>query len=714
MSAPIVQLKNIEFISILGLQAFGTLNPLLSLIATDHQVSKVKFFATEKTKTIAERMKSWCIENLNNISPEVIDITEQNCAEKVQEAVFDKIADGEVCVFNANGAKNSMLARAISSIQELMPLPMIIGSMDDKTFLVDPTYKTLENPQILEEPQELSCSDILKIQGVEWKQETADKQFEALVGACSYKQSPVAIPKNSLKHVSINNLLFDFAWNVGNNRIGFVRYLPHEPDGSKRLTRDRSYVDLANGKARIGNLYDREIHLISTTTFTTDQMLHGDNGKLKIYDLSSLQKEKEGKSWSQLLNEVVNEVAAKIFAPKKISKPQQFNIKLRKPIEMKNDSLIVILGTDISATLVAVKSHKMKHLVLLHTKNLIQQAQKFANECAKQQMIESYQLVECTIDGADIIRSFPDSLTSSNVAIDATPGTKTQTVFLSLLGKKLNIPVYYFDQPNKSIVDTQEQCAPLKMENIDPLIYWLLKKDGSSFTTEDECLSPRPNPYTKLLSFLRICRDNKHPKFGSILPCKGKVECNGYTLELRKSDTSKYMDMVLTDPNKEETLISTKKNEWLELLAAEAFTEVGAKNVHARFRVYGSEEWRIQAQIAKDFNKAFDYNDENDDDDEPHLIDIDVIGEYKGSLFVIECKSGKKITLQEAATSISSIAKATGRFTIALLCALKCKNRTKTKTDANVTVETFGEKELCDPNAILKILDDAYAEFNKI
>ena len=146
---------------------------------------------------------------------------------------------------------------------------------------------------------------------------------------------------------------------------------------------------------------------------------------------------------------------------------------------------------------------------------------------------------------------------------------------------------------------------------------------------------------------------------------------------------------------------SQRGGEWLEKLTAVAFAQAGANHVRARVRLrwneHNEEAARKQAEI-----EAIRVGKEKADP--VFSLDLDVVGSWGTSLFLVSCKSNPNSDIDSAAEEVLRTGANLGRFGLRMLAHMGC-----TKTYMHDSVLVLGWRELCQP----KVLRDLFQELRE-
>ena len=657
------------YISIVGTQFMGTLNPLLSLKAEGMDISTVALLITPQLAEISGRLTDICSNRGFNVATYPIDFKAKkgnDSAEIVSKNIMleAKIRD-EHCIFNANGGTNLLITGSVLSLSPYSPL--IVQSLRDGIVLTD---LEKEEQRYCKAPVDLTPQELLQVQGVPY--EKTDVQPGAWTAKKFCERNRIPLPPKALTDTSVSGINFDIIWNKGNNRLAFL-YTSVTMNGRTRndlLLKERDLAHWASTRDGSLHLYDRFVYALAGSVATIDHLKKEGGKKIDVCDVTGWEK----------YPKIIQEHLQDMFKPTPVKAPRSITLKKRNPVEPQTGSLVVMLAEKSpSATCIAIRTHTPRKLVLCHTSDTDPAVTKRWREYWLSQGIEEVRLVPCDYSGSIIPSALGTPQDPSSVIVNTTPGTKGHAVFLSLWAKKHGCQVWSLDTYEGLSIRLDGEGS-LNLKAPDPLD--LLELRGISCKTHDDDLEQDKPANTALLSFLRAALGT--PNAGKIFKKGTDVTIGPWHMG------NKGKNWVLENTGTgEHYLFIAKGGLFLETLAAQAFRDAGASHVHARLRFEASEDMKIFAEKKHQTEDAF-------------TVDIDVAGSFGSSIFLVSCKSNPYTEITAPAHEALCVASDLDRFCLPMLCHLGCK---KAFYDENSKVYVFGWRELCQPERIQEIIN---------
>lgn len=700
--------------SYVGKQIFGVFNTILAVCANPHWRSLVDSIVLYSTKDSqgsrgvskgtleeSEKIKSYCEQHgYPPVKIVEFDRTENLAAEFVKEAT----SDGKKVLFNIEGGMNYCVTQYMSELVKSSLDHSVIIS-DGSVYRTVPLNQSFENcdwdTETLKIP-ELSVEDIFAIQNVTYEKKEEKTEFGKFVESHLEKRN---LPKSLIYNVTLNHLTFDLVWNCGGNHLAFL-VSPWKKNGisskaANKLERLRAYLKWAAGKNNQKQIYDFQFYVVCEAGNHIDTTKIQGRGKaipLDSYGYVENNKFYGGGErrldFSKKLSFELSLLLSRKNVPEfgKLSKSEETNTK----VEVVDNTFITSFGKDPSSTIAALLSHLechtyLKTVLLLCTPDLIKQCNKFITilKSYPSQFLKqiNFKIVKTDIKG----RSIPYILTAKsdikNVEVNATPGTKGQTAFLTLFAQNNDFPVWTLNQ--KEVLCCNQDFEKFKNEpKINPKLYLSLDRYKVTSNTISKDIAK-----TKLLkSILKNmsesdadkCRNN----FGSFLK-ESKITA--------KLDGSSYF---VTSDNG-----IYKKEEMGALF--EDLVNVAFSNLKG---VAGDSNVTVKDPTVHNSNQK-----------KYHLEEIDYLFSYKHMVVSVSCKAYFNKDAHHLHTRLASVvkesvsfAKGICRFCLPVMCFINKFDVPDIFIDksSNEPVGIIDCWDLCDPDRLQDILERLDASIN--
>lgn len=700
--------------SYVGKQIFGVFNTILAVCANPHWRSLVDSIVLYSTKDSqgsrgvskgtleeSEKIKSYCEQHgYPPVKIVEFDRTENLAAEFVKEAT----SDGKKVLFNIEGGMNYCVTQYMSELVKSSLDHSVIIS-DGSVYRTVPLNQSFENcdwdTETLKIP-ELSVEDIFAIQNVTYEKKEEKTEFGKFVESHLEKRN---LPKSLIYNVTLNHLTFDLVWNCGGNHLAFL-VSPWKKNGTSskaanKLERLRAYLKWAAGKNNQKQIYDFQFYVVCEAGNHIDTTKI--QGRGKAIPLDSYGYVENNKFYgggerridlSKKLSFELSLLLSRKNVPEfgKLSKSEETNTK----VEVVDNTFITSFGKDPSSTIAALLSHLechtyLKTVLLLCTPDLIKQCNKFITilKSYPSQFLKhiNFKIVKTDIKG----RSIPYILTAKsdikNVEVNATPGTKGQTAFLTLFAQNNDFPVWTLNQ--KEVLCCNQDFEKFKNEpKINPKLYLSLDRYKVTSNTISKDIAK-----TKLLkSILKNmsesdadkCRNN----FGSFLK-ESKITA--------KLDGSSYF---VTSDNG-----IYKKEEMGALF--EDLVNVAFSNLKG---VAGDSNVTVKDPTVHNSNQK-----------KYHLEEIDYLFSYKHMVVSVSCKAYFNKDAHHLHTRLASVvkesvsfAKGICRFCLPVMCFINKFDVPDIFIDksSNEPVGIIDCWDLCDPDRLQDILERLDASIN--
>lgn len=683
------------FVSLIGTQVFGTLQSLM-VVAKDSSPLQSCLLHTSRTRKEAERIKDFIAShNLGNAvlyEIDQFDLTAENGAPaKVAQIAREAVTAGKRIYFNVDGGMNFMLSACALSLRQFEPL--LVLATRERAIIYDYANKICKQARL---PDALTPEEILALQAIPYKvmnknpDVCASYPLEKLI-----REHNIQLPPDPMHNVEISGIVFDYVWSCGNNRLNFFKdwrfakvdktldKKAQEVARARHLGRERDFAQWSTDRKRCGQLYDKQVYALVWNDQAKQRLEEDSGGQIKIIDYNFSYRER-GNTPS------ADDKLSQIF---KVKVPKIKEQTLKEPAHadlppMQDDTLVVCMGTNLMSTLVAICSHKPRHLVLCYNRksDLVEKYARNIEKYGQELGLVSVTLANYPIEGLFPEQYLPQAAPgAANININISPGTKGQACMLSLWGAANNYALW-------SLNNSQRACSPLPPEeNIknkpmkicDPLLVFQIMgrkifkpgKSGDDISQDFPWLDA-------LMRFMRRLAkaggnyDKLWKKSGLRLG-KDELQYRGDNRWRLSVDGKNY------DFEKEDD------GPWYEKLCARALMNAGASKIRLNLTIGWNEEnaKRLLEKYAE----------------EKHILEMDVVGCYKGDLVLISCKCKElrddeadlKNTLGYAANEARNMASDLGRFALSMVSDL---GNSKSMLDSRVTI--LGWRDICDPESL--------------
>ena len=715
------------FVSFVGQQNLGVQNPLEACLQAKNSdntskfdIDKIILMPTDRTIRNATDIKNYGEEHgypsIEIIPPEkdrnVIDVFDSLCSK------YEKI------ILNSDGGMNFFITHAVIKLFNKDAYSIVSNTDSVKIFSLRNNFEC----EILPLPKPYSVEDLLV---------HIDNNFKkAPQGMLSrfIEEEKIQLPKWSLTDVEVNGEKYEVIWNDGSNRLSFLsfkgdRYY-HKKTESKfeeeqKKKEEHDYLQEIRNLCRIGatkqdtrNQYDRKIYVLCPNENRRDHVKLESGGKVNVLKVFG------DKLYNPQIKENLKNELNRIFSNKisrNLNNNSEFTI-------VNSDTLIVALGTDVSATVKAIYSHfynhKIKDVILLASEGVdVQVSAINTKNFFEKTGIDDHKLtvtiLQSDIDASNINSILKCAENTTNIHVNTTPGTKGQNASMTFWATKNNCPIWTL---NKTILEcvNGKQIPNGKVyagdsQTILEIKYGDIRKYAKAIEQNDLEVKDNSQFLTKLLKQMRFCF-----KTGIEWSLKNKyISAGGISLKIKykKDKFGNTNKIAVLKQNGHENLSMdwTDGGEWFEMLTAQALINCGCQHVHARVRLPFSAEYisKIKTLLKKQ-NKKYEEN---------FRIDMDVLATWKDSIFLISCKSYKMGNHfdnapepEEVADEAMDMASAIGRFVIPVVCYLDASDEDKKLNEGNIkqirtsndkAVTVITKKELCYPDKLAEALNFA-------
>ena len=667
------------FLSLVGTQVMGTLQPWMALAEQDGVVPAV-LLATDKVRPVAETLRQWGIDSGQG-EARIIDIPNTLDGDDAAPAVIARLVeeaerDGLRPAFNLNGGLNSMISACVLALEPCAP--MLIQASTDRVVITDQRDGVV---QVKPLPEPLSIQALLRLQGVEYRQITPKgwsvSQF------C--ERGRIALPAGALHDVEIDGISFELVWNAGDNRPSFlVKHLFPPSEAVTRKEQERDLTHWATSRERSYQIHDRRTIALVQDEKSAERLARESKNRIEVINVDGWGKEPY----------ILRKPLIELFSPPKAAKTVAQRLDLPKPTiapPLADNTLIVAMGTDPISTLLAVASHRPRHLVICYSPTpevVVVQAKRLA-KLESELGLKSVRLVSVPVEGLFLDQRLPRPEKGARVHVNISPGTKGQGGMLAAWAARHGGVVWSLDSRVKRCTPL---CAPygekpLPMHGVDPTL--LLQLEGQQLL--DEGFIPNEMReesalWKELLAFMRAALTEG--KDGDVL--RRHVEAAGTGLQRTGPKEWTFQG------KKKQFSFSQSGGEWLEKLAAVAFTQAGAKYVRARVRLRWDEFNENKARKAAELSAM---RQDAAVVDPVFRLDLDVIGAWGPDLFLVSCKSNPDSEVESAAREVLHTSANLGRFGLCMLAHMGCVKSFVHETGVLV----LGWRELCQPEVLREL-----------
>lgn len=384
-------------------------------------------------------------------------------------------------------------------------------------------------------------------------------------------------------------------------------------------------------------------------------------------------------------------------------------------IKIASDTLIIALGSDITATVNATiahrKNNKIKNVIIVATVN-DSEIQELADNTKDyfEKIGLHTQILPTDINGSNILKSLVKESSATNVNVNITPGSKGQTASLSYWAAKNEALIWSIltrTAQLKCISDKSKDSEEFLVEACDIKDYLkILYPYADLFRddTEDE-----KKFMSLLLKQMKACL-NENKKWVQVWDEKFKFSAGGITLSFRRSrDDSHYSSnkgsnsgtFILKDENNNIFTYEVDGGDWFESLTSQALREASCHYAYARTRL--PFEGELQKHLeSRNSNDIF-------------RIDMDAIASWHGVHVMVSCKaqelgSKKAVSLNHVAIEAQDVAASLNRFAIPVVCYLYKGDTTQFVSEEDnkkKTIPVIDWKDLCQSEKLREILENA-------
>ena len=743
------------FFSYVGNQEWGTLNALMSLIAykdpktkkAKYSISKIVLIDSYAVNESSQAIQKYLDEQqkLHQDFPKYEVHTQVKGNGEIkgndQRDVLNNLIKDHLCkiIFNISGGQNFNAGTTVEKLFDTDNL--MISTCRSQAYIFD--LKNY-NCEYISLASKRPVKELLESKGGLVKIEPAERNEEFFK---FIEKQKINLPKGAVQSVKFRGIDCDLIWNDGSNRLVFFSSVLisdnsqmsiYREEAENLLERTRKLAADSAGKETADQLYDRFWYAICSRKIDKYHVLYESlrktiplevYGKFKNGEFLSID---EKFNWSKRLTKELNE----IFSEKSVINESKDNATY---FQVKSDTLVVALGTDITGTLHAMLAHKETH----HIKNVVLVISDDSYIRTLSKRIREYYGPLHNLNISEIVSDINASTINkrltlikdaTNVHVNVTPGVKTQTVALVFWAKKKtigNIEPIKMWTVNRDKISTIPESLETGINNAGDIVEQL-RCSYDNVSDDNEVLNQES--YHELYKFMVYCyKHNIEFNKPNNLEC---LKAGGYKLynnvKGRTDKGSVYGVLKLTTPENLKFKFKYVGGDWFERLVAQAFIENSEyfKHVHVSVKIKSNEEEN------GDLKKKITSNIDNDSNDR-HRIEMDVIFSFEHVHCLVSCKSypinsqsKDAKSLKETAQEAFRMSKSLNRFALASVCFFNkdFSERTeypqteeeKSNEEQNFSrhpIAVFDWKDLCNGeilrNKIKKMLGNAQSN-NKI
>ena len=628
-----------NFVSLVGRNPMGIRQPFCACLEHMGLPKAVHLLVTPSVQTSAKGivhfMREFGLSEKNIYCHEIAEFSDlqPNClnAEKLglpsATALIAKLSAQEAMAWNINGGTNAAQAACLLALQgENHKLVQTTHDSFSCSFL-NKKEKDIRLPL----PAAMPVSDLLRFNDIKWK-DLPERKSSLRDLAYKYKLS---LPQNSLSCVEVGGFFFDLIWNAGDNVLRFMLFwesnAPSENAPSEKvLAKARELLTFALGKESTTWVFDRYVYVVGPPSKQMERFHKEGRYKLQsivLNDNHSNTKDRDTKDrdTKDRLNKCL---APALTTPPKSGALPKVNLALHD-----DSTLVMFLPPDPSIALVALATHKPRHVVLCHTESdanmrkAIDAMKKAKERLLAEQGLESMEFVLSTYDAQDIRRRLP--ALGNNVTVNCTPGTKGQGIHLALWAKENGAAVWVMDQITKFAhrLDADADRLPMQQPTLRTMLHICVQAEIDDYGWGKNSQDWQDNWYDQMLT------------------CMQKTSGEGANFEACHNRRTLWKGRT-----------KEKCGKRFERLVTKAVAAIGedvdvAQGVNC-IRKVGNGQIYDQAKH--------------------RMTEIDVLATYAGHLFMISCKA-KSLSPEEyknACKEAIAVAKTLGRFVTPVLCCL--------------------------------------------
>ncbi len=680
-----------HFVSFVGTQVMAILNPLLSVIRSNHcrNLEQITLLTTSyrKTSENAEKIRDFLTrKNKFPYRDQQFEIIEVPSSDKMTDGnhlsgELQKIFGSKPICFNLAGGQSYHVSQIISRLVADHDFLVYPASSETKLFRLTGNKTVISK---LDPPEELEIPELLDMQGIKY-QITERSMPDFLKDIFKDVKNP---PSVIAEGVEIDGIYFDVVWNRNNGltALKYVDNIEGEP-----IDFARSIMTPVKSRLAFSELYHRKIGIVTSIKTVAQRLREEAGSKIDIFFLSN-----NPYGRKKILKKIHDYISQhKSARPSNWPKTKKIQVRSSTP---SNDSrtLHIVLPPNTAPALLALWSHRPSRAVCYYTPgNLVVEKRLKAFKDYKDRLpqeLETVELRPVSIDGVEILDHEPSK---GNFEVNITPGGKSHSAFLSILANLNGMPDYSIETSSQMITCINGKGKDIKLQGPTPADF--LRFSGTKIQslgkTQDDLKIMDQNHI--LWDFFRA------------------MVREGFALEKFPKESCKFGEWSYTGEKRGNTChikrrgqfvlnLSVRGGEWFEEFVGYALIMAGADDVQVRIRT----KWPREKQAS--LEKSFGEN--------TFLSDMDVTARFKGNYFLVSCKAcpldchdDYQETLHKTVTDAEANASLFGTFCVPLVCGLHEKNDIRSESG----VPVFGLETLVDPDKLYKLLHERVGELRK-
>ncbi|MGN0916170.1 MAG: hypothetical protein ACI4NE_07470 [Succinivibrio sp.] len=704
-------MKNFAFTSFVGHQIFSVINALdaiMNNLGSEESVSEIILYAS-KDIVYGDRVSKGSISEAMKIDeyakrknyPRVTIIEydrKQNLCDSFVKAVTDR---GMRIIFNIEGGMNYNIAQYVLAMKESAP--------DSEVITTDGSYCRRESlSQVESSPYwmaqgylipPVSLYDIFALQEIKYTTCEIESDFSLFI-----RNNCKSIPPSAVFNIVVDNILFDVVWNCGGNHLAFLlspysTSNPSVPKGKRNnavLARIRKLTVWASSKSQDKKYYDYHVYVLCEKRDHIETAKQESRNKLlPIEDVAGffenrrlMLHDKEG-SFPAVQGDVKELIfnIDQIFSDIAEYKETGINDKLRNKIKLCDNSLIVIMGADPASTVSAIISHITSHpwietVFCLCTSDLAERTINHTRRLKSYSKLKkiSFRIILTDIKGRSIPYRFETDDNYKNIEVNVTPGTKSQTAFLSAFASTCGYSVWTINNNICTCLNKDLDDIPVTNLNPEELL------DHEKYTIIKE------NRQNDSLIMTLIKRGITGLRRGN-----SSLEQNFSELGVTVVQIPKETEKRLSGGSLNYSAV--KLGTWFEEFTNIAFSRIQDSRTSLNVKVMRNNY-------------------------QGHITEIDSLISYRNMIVVVSCKAyydtdnaqDLKEKLQAPITESVAFAKSVSRFALPVICVLDKFDMAPLYQTNSGTVAIIDMKDMCNNKELARLLDkleDSYLYENK-
>lgn len=437
------------FLSLVGTQVMGVLNPLLALRKAGHTPLGIRLLPTAKTIPRAEAIRDYLVQSgtpaenilIIRVSGSVTDDEDENPPAHAALRHIEADCPGQGHFFNLAGGMNFQVGACVLEADPARWAFLYPESTGVNLVRLDNAGGKRYAHYLLPLPEPI---DVLSLQAIDSREAPPLEEHEKKFLNWTLK-TKCPIPDPDGKPLVIGGFKFARVWNTG-NELKFLALI-HKPAGENQR-KPRYYTDMARylialcaRRDGFGELYHRRVALLTNIGTIAERVQ--DEGGGKIAGLFS-----EDETFVEKTRAFFGPPAAHHPLPAKANFPLCGN---------RGETLLhVPLGKDITPTLVALWSHRPSAVNFLYTPGdpvvEISRESISRNTGTLPLRPGGVFFTPVSLGGKEILDlEIPPS--GARAEVNITPGTKGQAAFLALWAKTAGAGIFTIETASRSITE---------------------------------------------------------------------------------------------------------------------------------------------------------------------------------------------------------------------------------------------------------------------